>query len=359
MNILVATGIYPPEIGGPATYTVLLEKELPKYGYTVSALPFAVSRNLPKLVRHVDYAFKLWKRAGEADVIFAQDVASVGLPALIVARLRRKVFFVRVPGDYAWEQSVQRYGVTENIDDFQKKSYGLKVGTLRFIQTVVTKYADKVITPSDYFRELVSGWGVPKEKISTIYNGVDLDVVPAIVERPQAFTIVSAGRLVPWKGFEALIEIIKANSNWHLVILGDGPERERYQKLIQQYSLENRILLKGSVPRPEIFGWCKAADAFVLNTEFESFSYQIVEAMSVGAAIVTTNVGSIPELITPDVEGVLCAPNDIVGITAAVKSIEDNPEAWAARKRAAHQKAQTFSITRTVEALIVVLKQYA
>ncbi len=359
MNILVATGIYPPEIGGPATYTVLLEKELPQHGYAVFALPFSVSRHLPKFVRHLDYAWKLWKKAGEANVIFAQDVVSVGLPAFIVARLRRKTFFVRVPGDYAWEQAVQRYGVTQTIDDFQGKTYGLKIGVLRFVQKVVTKYADRVITPSDYFRELVSGWGVSKEKISTIYNGVDLNVVPAPIKRPQSFTIVSAGRLVPWKGFETLIEIAKANQNWNLVILGDGPERLRYQKIIQQDNLESRIVLKGVVSRPEIFGWCKEADVFVLNTEFESFSYQIVEAMSVGAAIVTTNVGSIPELITPDVEGVLCVPNDVVGITAAIKSIEHNTEVWAARKRAAHQKAQTFSIARTVENLILVLKKYA
>jgi glycosyltransferase involved in cell wall biosynthesis len=359
MHILVATGIYPPEIGGPATYTVLLEKELPAYGYTVFALPFSVSRQLPKVVRHVDYTWKLWKQARAADVIFAQDVASVGLPALVVAKLRRKTFFVRVPGDYAWEQSVQRYGVTESIDEFQKKTYGLRVEVLRLIQKVVTRYADRVITPSDYFRELVSGWGVTKEKITTIYNGVDLDVVPAVVNRPQAFTLVSAGRLVPWKGFEALIEIVSSNQNWHLVILGDGPDRERYQKLIQQRNLLDRVLLTGAVSRPEIFGWCKAADVFVLNTEFESFSYQIVEAMSMGAAIVTTNVGSIPELITSGVEGVLCMPNDSVSITQAIKSIESNPEVWATRRRAAQAKAQTFSITRTVEALIVVLKKYA
>jgi glycosyltransferase involved in cell wall biosynthesis len=232
MHILVATGIYPPEIGGPATYTVLLEKELPKYGYTVSALPFSVSRHLPKLFRHLDYALKLAKRARQADVIFAQDVASVGLPALIVAKLLRKVFLVRVPGDYAWEQSVQRYGVKDNIDDFQTRSYGLRVGTLRCIQSCVTRYADTVITPSDYFRELVSGWGVSKENCITIYNGVDLNVVAAPVEKPTRFTIVSAGRLVPWKGFLALIEILKTHPDWQLIILGDGPERERYQTLI-------------------------------------------------------------------------------------------------------------------------------
>ena len=97
----------------------------------------------------------------------------------------------------------------------------------------------------------------------------------------------------------------------------------------------------------------------MLNTEFESFSYQIVEAMSVGAAIITTKVGSIPELITPDIEGILCERNDKVCLTEAIKSIEHNPEIWLSRKRAAEEKAQTFSINRTVTALVTVLKRYA
>ena len=358
MHILIATGIYPPEIGGPATYTVLLEKELPAYGHTVSVLPFAVSRRLPKVFRHIHYAWRLYKMAKDVDAIFAQDVASVGLPALLVARLRGKVSLVRVPGDYAWEQAVQRFGVTESIDEFQKTSYGLSVGTLRFIQTFVTKYADTVITPSNYFKDLVCGWGVPKEKITTIYNGVDIDTPPAPVLKPDAFTLVSAGRLVPWKGFEMLFRIIKEHPQWQLVILGDGPERKHYEAMIRELGIDTRVHLKGSVPRPEIFGWCSVADAFVLNTEFESFSYQIVEAMSVGAAIVTTHVGSIPELVTSEVEGTLCTPNDLPAFVRAIESINLEPEKWQMRRQAAREKAKTFSIRHTVVALDIILKTY-
>ena len=358
MHILIATGIYPPEIGGPATYTVLLEKELPAYGHTTAVLPFRVSTHLPKVFRHIDYTWKLYKKAKTADVIFAQDVVSVGLPALVVAKLRRKIFLVRVPGDYAWEQSVQRYNVEDAIDDFQKKKYGLRIELLRFIQSCVTRYAHKVITPSNYFRDVVAGWGVPKEHIITIYNGVDVTVDPSVVERPAAFTVVSAGRLVPWKGFETLFRIIKDNPEWQLVILGDGPDRVRYETILRQEGISHRVHIKGAVSRPDIFGWCKAADVFVLNTEFESFSYQIVEAMSVGAAIITTLVGSIPELITNGVEGVLVAPHNREHITAMIDSVTKEPEVWAIRKQAAKDKATLFSVSHTVAALHAVLKTY-
>ncbi|MDQ5893447.1 MAG: hypothetical protein QG640_459, partial [Patescibacteria group bacterium] len=136
MKILISTGIYPPDIGGPATYSKLLFDELPKYGHEVSILSFGEVRHLPKVVRHLSYLFKLLNRAKSVDLIFAQDTVSVGLPALIASRILKKKFFVRVPGDYAWEQSVQRFGVKESIDDFQNKKYGLKVEFLRKLQKI-------------------------------------------------------------------------------------------------------------------------------------------------------------------------------------------------------------------------------
>ena len=65
---------------------------------------------------------------------------------------------IRIAGDYAWEQAAQRFGVTDGIEEFQDKKYGLRVELLRWIQSFVAKNADKVITPSFYFKKVVSGW---------------------------------------------------------------------------------------------------------------------------------------------------------------------------------------------------------
>src|SRR3989344_45899 len=131
-KILIATGIYPPDIGGPATYSKLLMDELPKRGFKVSVLSFGSVRHLPKLIRHLVYAWRLALMAIKYDVILAQDTVSVGLPAMIVSKIFRKKFLIRVPGDYAWEQAVQRFGVKETIDEFQKHSYGLRIWFFRF-----------------------------------------------------------------------------------------------------------------------------------------------------------------------------------------------------------------------------------
>src|SRR3989338_1426308 len=135
MRILIATGIFPPDIGGPATYSSLLLEELPKRDVAVSVVtygPAGVSRNIPKGLRHFLYflvcVFK------PADIIFAQDPVSAGFPALLAARLTGRKFVVRVAGDYAWEQGVERFGVKDGIDNFQKKNYDSRTEFLRRVE---------------------------------------------------------------------------------------------------------------------------------------------------------------------------------------------------------------------------------
>ncbi|NOY35824.1 MAG: glycosyltransferase family 4 protein, partial [bacterium] len=108
MRILICTGIYPPDIGGPATYSKLLFDELSKRGVEVEVLSFGDVRRLPKIIRHLVYFLKTLKRARGADIVFAQDPVSVGLPAAIAAKILQKRFILKVVGDYAWEQYNQR-----------------------------------------------------------------------------------------------------------------------------------------------------------------------------------------------------------------------------------------------------------
>jgi glycosyltransferase involved in cell wall biosynthesis len=357
IQVLLATGLYPPEIGGPATYTKLLEQTLPPYGYKVSVLPFSTSRHLPKVVRHMHYFFHLFLRARSVDIVFAQDTVSVGLPALLVCKLLRKPFIVRVPGDYAWEQAVQRFGVTDTIDEFQLRRQPWQVKLLQSIQQQVVCRANTVITPSEYFSTLVAGWGVVPKNIATIYNGVDLDIVPAKVAKPVGKTIVTAGRLVAWKGIGELIDMLSDFSDWNLVVIGDGPLRAQLEQQTVDMGVSDRVTFTGAIARTEVFGWCVAADAFVLNTQFESFSYQVVEAMHSGTPVIVTNVGSLPELISHTVEGVLVEPNDLTAIKQSVRETVSDPDLWQVRTDNAQEKALQFSINACMEKLDVHLQK--
>jgi glycosyltransferase involved in cell wall biosynthesis len=352
MRLLVATPLYPPEPGGPATYAKLLEEHLPARGIRVKVVPFSLVRHLLPGVRHVAYAWELFRYAYRADVIFAQDTFSVGAPAALVALLLRKPFVVRVPGDYAWEQSRQRFGVMDGVDAFQEKRYGPRVEALRTVQRFVVGRADRVIAPSEYFARLVSGWGIPKDRVRAIYNGIDLSVEEEPPRNPPSGKILlSIGRLTPWKGFDLLIRLLSELPRWTLVIAGDGPQRQELKRLALSEGVADRVLFTGAISRAQMFGWCRVADAFALNTSFESFSFQTVEAMHAGVPVIATRVGSIPELIEDGKEGALCAPDDAAAFLAAIRSIETEPELWRARTEAAQEKAARFTITATLDRL--------
>lgn len=354
---LVVAGIYPPDVGGPATYAVLLEQELPKRGIDVVAVPFGDVRSAPVFLRHAWYFWKLFWATRAADVLLVQDTVSCGLPALLAARCARRPFIVRVPGDYAWEQGVQRFGIQDTIDDFQDKRYGFRVEVLRRVQRFVVCHADRVIVPSNYFHNVVEKWGVTKTRLSTVYNGIDFNVIPTIPNlTPGRPFMVSVGRLVPWKGFLQLIHTIARLPDWHLVIVGDGPDRAKLEDVARNIGVGSRIHFTGSLSRAEVFGWLTSANAFVLNTSFESFSFQVVEAMYCGVPIITTHIGSLPELLCDPEEGLLVTPNDEAGFITGLQSVLSDPAVWESRVLLARRKSKQFSISETINHLSDVIK---
>ncbi|MBU6430867.1 MAG: glycosyltransferase family 4 protein [Patescibacteria group bacterium] len=358
MKILIATGIYPPDIGGPATYSKFLYDELPKRGHSVEALSFGEVRELPKIIRHIIYFFKVLNRARKCDIIFAQDPVSVGLPAMLASKILRKKFLIRVAGDYAWEQAVQRFAVREGIDKFQFKRYGLKLELLRLIQKFVIRRAGKVITPSHYFNKIVSGWIGGGDKVETIYNGINLSRDNATVRRSNNSKfkkIISAGRLVPWKGFVTLIKIMNNLPEWRLVIAGDGPMKDELNNLIISLGLEDKVKLAGALPREELLSELRTSDLFILNTSFESFSFQTVEAMNMGAPVIATNIGNLKEIVEDGKDGILIDPDNEGQILSAIKKIAEDENFRDSIVQNAKKKSERFSIEKTLDNLIEVM----
>src|SRR3989344_2234423 len=206
MKVLIATPLYPPEVGGPATYAEILKQA---WGRDALLVKFSDVRKYPKILRHVVYFLMVLKAARNTDVVLALDPVSVGLPAMKAAQKAGKKFVVKIVGDYAWEQGVQRFGVTQTLDDFVKtEQSSFAVRRLQQIQNKVAQGATGIIVPSEYLQEIVMQWGIPKEKIIVINNGIKLpEHIPMQQKKEGEFLIVSAGRRVPWKGFEALERI--------------------------------------------------------------------------------------------------------------------------------------------------------
>ncbi|MEO8637394.1 MAG: glycosyltransferase family 4 protein [Candidatus Taylorbacteria bacterium] len=351
MKILIATGIYPPEIGGPATYARILSEELPKRGIEVDVLPFRMVRKYPKVLRHIVYFFKIISSSSGAEIIFTQDPVSTGIPALLAASLTRKKLVLRVAGDYAWEQSRQRYGVKDDIDEFQNKRYGSSVEFLRWLQKFSVRHADVVIAPSRYFSDVVSDWSNGIKEVVTVYNGIDLAFeFKKDAKFPQK-TIITAGRLVPWKGFDTLISLLSRLQGWRLLIAGEGPDEARLKELVQKCGVGDRVDFIGNMPRKELFASIYRAHIFALLSTFESFSFQVIEAMHVGIPVIATNIGSLPEIIEDGKDGVLIDPRDDAAFADFVERISTDPGYAGMLSKNAQTKAEKFSRAWMVDLL--------
>lgn len=348
LRLLIATGIYPPDIGGPATYSRTIAEEFMARGLNVTVITYGaineveprksfyevqhhkISRKLPKGLRHFVYFLSVLWHGRCTDVIYAQQPVSEGLPAMIAAKILRKKFVLKVVGDYAWEQGVQRFGVADLLDDFLQKKYGFRVEMLRKIESFAAKHADRVVTVSNYLAGMVAQWGVAREHIYVIPNAVELPpALPSKEEAREALgitsetkLIVSIGRLVPWKGFDALIdcmaEIIRHEPTAQLIIIGTGPDKSKLESRIMNYGLGDDIQLVGSTSHENVLQYLRAADIFVLNTAYEGFSHLIIEAMAVDAPVVTTRAGGNAEIVRDGENALVVSYNDPEKITRAI-----------------------------------------
>jgi glycosyltransferase involved in cell wall biosynthesis len=257
----------------------------------------------------------------------------VGYPAHCAAKKLGKPLFVKIVGDYAWEQGVQRFGVTASLDEFvQTKKVPAAVRVFRRVQMRVALGAKKIIVPSLYLKEIVAQWGIPEEKIVVIYNGIEIPThIPAHAKNEEEFLIVSAGRRVPWKGFEAIERVAQEHPNW-------------------------RIFIASGLSREEALGWMKAADVFVLNSRYEGFSHALIEAMTLGTPVIATDAGGNRELVGES--GLLVPVADDAELERALEEVAGHSDRARERARAAQGRMHEFSLPQMLDSTAAFLKNY-
>lgn len=325
MNILLATGIYPPESGGPATYTHDLAQALVARGHGVTVVTYGegdredhasritrqgfdvirVSRRGGIVARYARYTWTVYRLARKVDVIFAQGAVSEGAPATIIAKLLGRKLVMRIPGDYAWEMGMQiaSKDTEDSLDRFLMRRHTNRVGVYEWLERWTSRSARRVIAPSQYIRSVVLRWGVFQDRIEVIKNAVQpLPDTEGRASLRQQFHLekhvvcFTAVRALPWKGVADLI------SWWHrlpaahlLVVAGDGPELETWKTLAIHEGVQDRVRFLGRIDRQAMAKWYDAADVFVLHTGYEGYPHTVPEAVSRGLPCLVSDQGGNPE----------------------------------------------------------------
>lgn len=147
MKILICTGIFPPDIGGPAQYAKNLFEEFKKEGHVVWVSTYNFERKFPSGLRHLIFFFKSFLKTIKADFVIALDTFSVGLPAVILGKLFRKKVLLRIGGDFLWETYTAGGGKLGLADFYRSMpTLSLKEGIIYNFQKFIFKNSYAIFT---------------------------------------------------------------------------------------------------------------------------------------------------------------------------------------------------------------------
>jgi glycosyltransferase involved in cell wall biosynthesis len=189
--------------------------------------------------------------------------------------------------------------------------------------------------------DLVSKFGLAQEQVVSLPNPVISNSILRdsvnFQDNERFDQVVAAGRLVPEKGFDVLIRafhIFAQTHDFSLIILGEGPERENLNKLINELGLSRRVLLPGFMPDP--YPYMRSARMFVLSSRYEGLPTVLIEAMAYGTPVVATDCRSGPaEILDGGRSGVLVPVDDPQALAEGmILSVEHPVDSQALRTRA-------------------------
>jgi glycosyltransferase involved in cell wall biosynthesis len=203
--------------------------------------------------------------------------------------------------------------------------------------------------------------GVAPEKFNVIYNGLEVKKFNVPDRRSELFALFNipadakivtmVGRLMPPKNYPMFIEAARMAGEHklplHFIIVGTGSLRDELEAMVRKLNIEKFVHFTGiRTDIPEILA---SSDIFLFTTKSEGFPNAILEAMAAELPVITTNFGSVGELIEDGVNGTIIPINDASAAVAALKSYLDNPS--KARLLAAAARAsveQRFSMQAMV-----------
>jgi glycosyltransferase involved in cell wall biosynthesis len=335
VKVLIVSGIWPPDVGGPASHAPDVAAFLQARDHDVEVVTTAdappepraypvraVPRHLAKGVRHYRGAALVRRRARENDVVYTTGMFG---RSAFGASVARKPFVVKLTADPAFERSRRTGLVGGNVEEFQHGGGGVAAAGLRLARDVELRRATHVFCPSAYLRELAIGWGVSPARVSVLPNPApSLQDVPPREELQRQFdlngaTIAFAGRLTAQKSLGRALEAVAGADDVQLVIAGEGPDRAPLETRAHELGLDGRVRFLGPLARERVVELFRAADATILSSSWENFPHTVVEALAVGTPVLAMEAGGVGEVVRDGVNGLLVPAGDTEALGDAVR----------------------------------------
>jgi len=238
-------------------------------------------------------------------------------------------------------------------------------GWLRPAMRRVYARADRVVANAEALAELAGQLYPQAGAVTYLPNATDFERIDALAAEPVPSRpagrrrVVAAGRLVPVKRFDLLLEAaarLVDRIDLEVVICGEGPERTRLETRTRELGLGERVRLCGFVENP--WAWMASADVFALTSDMEGLPNTLVEAQALGVPAVATDCPTGPaEVIAAGETGLLVAPGDADALAAALGALLVDAASRRAMGVAGRERARARygapAVTRTLEDMLV------
>ena len=338
MDILITVGIFPPDIGGPASFVPKIAKYLINKGHNVKIICLSdkehltykddinvirINRSLPIIFRWLKTIVKIYSNSKKSDLIF---VNGLGTETTIANLFIRKKVIRKIVGDPVWERVYNKNLIDESFDDFQENNHGLSISLQKMIRNWSINKSNLIITPSQHLKNFIDKIGFDKN-IFVINNGVNIEQHNKVVLENNIIQLLVVSRLVSQKNIDSIIKAIKVMENENIIlnIVGDGSEINNLKLLVKKYELDKKINFIGKIENTKLNEYLKNADIFIQASNYEGLPHSILEAMNFEIPILSTDVGGCSILLNKGERGyIIPMPVSEVEISEGIRTIINN-----------------------------------
>ena len=367
MKMVLISGIYRPEIGGPATYIPLLAENLMALKHNVEIVTLkdssAAKQNEPWPVNYINRDQFLFirflktvalilTRIKSVDVIFANGLFQ---ETAIASLLLRKRSVAKIVSDPVWDRALNKNENPLGVVEFNSSSLNFKHKLQRlFLRWSLNRF-NVVTCPSIQLKNIIENWGVYRP-IEFIPNGV---LLVTDKSADSDFDLVTVSRLISLKNIDKMIRA-SLKTNVSVAVVGSGPEEYNLRKLAT--SLGAKVTFFGQLDKNEINKILLRSKIYLNLSDHEGLSFSLLEAMSSGLPSIVSNIEGNMNVITDGRNGIVVNAKDENQLINAIKTLIDSPSdrlkfGQAARLKIESEYLQEIQIGKVVNLLTTGIKK--